>query len=412
MSDLEDRLRRALQHPGASVEAERILADVHRGARRRRQRGAATAVAVALTTAVVAGVVTLVGTGPDRSTDSLPAPSPTSDASGGPVTAATEDGSPTLAEGTTGFDGPGPGAMWRVDTERCSATLCSRIYREGSSSGWSPVAEIAFDDPAEAERLRLPPVESIRVGPDGRSAWAYGVQLWSTHDGGTSWVRKDFEGARPGAAFSVEIAGAQVFAMQSTPLRLWRSPATVDIWTPVRLPAGYAFADEMVALGDTLVVRATKRDSDRRSLLLTDDGGETWREYDAPCQGEVGPIRSAGTTLMAPCPADQRTDPGADLSILTSRDGHTWERELSGVSVSSYVDDVYPIDSRSAFVVTGEGGVIVTPDGQERVDLPIGRDRTAITGRFVDPDYGYLLVAAPRQLLGTEDGGRTWSPVG
>ncbi len=414
MSDLEDRLRRALQHPGASAEAERVLAEVRRGARRRRQRGVATTVAVALTTVAVTGVVTLVGTRADRGTDALPAPSatPTTDASGGPVTEATNGGDLVLTEGTTGVDGSGPGAMWRVDTERCSATLCSGVYREGSSSGWARVARLAFDDPGAAERFRLPPVESIRVAADGRSAWAYGLELWSTHDGGASWVRKDFDGARPGQALSVATAGNQVFAMQSAPLRLWRSATTVDIWTPVRPPPGYAFADQMVAVGDLLVVRATKRGSEQRALLLTDDGGETWRQADAPCQGEAGRIRSTGTVLMAPCPADQRTDPGAELTILTSTDAQTWRQELPGVDVASYVEDVYPIDDHSAFVVTGNGGLIVSPDGQEPVDLPIGESETAVTGRFVDPDYGYLLVATPRQLLGTEDGGRTWSPVG
>ena len=414
MSDLEDRLRRALQHPGASAEAERILADVHRGARRRRQRGVATTAAVALTAVAVAGVVTLVGTRPDRGADALPAPSatPTTDASAGPVTAATNGGDPTLTEGTTGVDGPGPGAMWRVDTERCSATLCSRVYREGSSSGWAPVAQLAFDDPGEAERFRLPPAESIRVAADGRSAWAYGLELWSTHDGGASWVRKDFDGVRAGEALSVEIAGSQVFAMQDAPLRIWRSATTVDIWTPVRLPSGYAFADQMVAVGDTLVVRAATRGGDRRTLLLTDDGGETWREADAPCQGEAGPIRSTGTVLMAPCPADRRTDSGAELAILTSTDGSTWRHDLPGVDIASYVDDVFPIDDHSALVVTGDGGLVVTPDGQQPVDLPVGQNQAAVAGRFVDPDYGYLLVAPPRQLLGTEDGGRTWSPVG
>jgi photosystem II stability/assembly factor-like uncharacterized protein len=412
MSELEDRLRHALQHPASSGEAERVLAEVHRGARRRRQRGVAASAAVALVAVAVAAVVTLVGTGPDRTTDALPAPTPTSDASGGPVTAATNGVDAALTEGTTGVDGAGPGSMWRVDTERCSATLCARVYREGSSSGWAPVAELAFDDPAEAERLRLPPVESIRVRDDGRSAWAFGLELWSTHDGGGSWVRADLVGARAGQGVSVETAGDEVFALQSAPLRLWHSPAAADIWTPVDLPAGYASADQMVALGDRLVVRATRRDSDRRVLLLTDDGGTSWQQADAPCQGEVGPIRSTGTALMAPCPADQSTDPGADLAILSSTDGRTWQRELPAVSVTSYVDDVYPIDDHSAFVVAGEAGLIVTPGGQERVDLPIGRDQSAIAGGFVDPDYGYLLVAAPRRLLGTEDGGRTWSPVG
>ena len=62
--------------------------------------------------------------------------------------------------------------------------------------------------------------------------------------------------------------------------------------------------------------------------------------------------------------------------------------------------------------MTGEGGLIVTETGQEQVDLPLGKDDdSALSGRFVDADRGYLLVASPRRLLATDDGGRTWPRV-
>lgn len=411
MDALEDRVRRILQHPSMSAEAERVLAAVHAGARRRRRRAIATATAAAVVALGVAGAATLVVSGGDLP-DALPLPTatPTTEPSGGPVTEATADGRPGWAVGTTGFDGTGPGGMWRVSAVPCTDSLCATVFREGSSAGWAPVASLAFDDPQDARRYELPPVESIRVADDGRSAWAFGLQLWSTHNGGSTWVRQELEGEDPLDRVEIETVGDQVFALQSSPLRIWRSAAAVDIWTSVLPPTGYAYADQITSVGDTLVLRATKKGSDRRRLLLSDDAGDTWRAVDAPCQGEVGPIRSTGTVLMTPCPADQRTDPDADLAVLRSSDGSSWE-QLAAVDATAHIDEVLPVDDDTAFVVTDDGALLVTADTQRRSELAVDEVGNVLAGRFVDADYGYLLTSSPRRLLGTENGGITWTPL-
>jgi photosystem II stability/assembly factor-like uncharacterized protein len=94
--------------------------------------------------------------------------------------------------------------------------------------------------------------------------------------------------------------------------------------------------------------------------------------------------------------------------VRRSWDGETW-KPFAGVTHSSYVDDVVPIDDDSVFVVTGGGGLVVTETGQEHVALPLGKDGTSLHGEFVDAEHGYLLVTMPPRLLTTDDGGRTWS---
>ena len=75
MDELEDRVRRGLQHPSMSAEATEILADVHRGVRNRQQRRLAVGAAGVLAVLTASGVLTGTTTGPDRSADVATGPS-------------------------------------------------------------------------------------------------------------------------------------------------------------------------------------------------------------------------------------------------------------------------------------------------------------------------------------------------
>lgn len=407
--ELEERVRRTLRRPSVSGDAERILARVHRGARRRRQRRTRTVVVTALLAVVAAGAVALGVARSGRLSDTVPWPTGSATPDDAP-TGGTRGEDPGLADavGTTGFDGPGPGSMWRVSAEPCGASLCSRIYREGGSAGWEPVAQLAFDHPAGASGDHQPPVESIRVGGDPRNAWAFGLELWSTHDGGASWLREELDGARAGDPVLVEPLGAEVFALQTAPLRMWRSAGTVDLWTPVAVPQRFSSADELLSVGDTLVLRAVDQRRNDTVLVLSDDSGASWRAVPAPCGNEPTPIRSTGSVLMTFCPLVPTA--GAPASVLRSTDGERWT-VLAGVDAPTPVDAAFPVDAETAFLVTGSQGRLVTADGEVTVDLGTPPGSRGVLGRFVDADYGYLLVDGPRQLLGTENGGRSWAPL-
>jgi hypothetical protein len=407
MDELEDRVRRTLQHPSTSADATEILAEVHRRARLRRRRRAA--VGVAATVTVLAGSVLLVpGAGPSGSPDvaasTTPTPMPTSRTD-------PPDGRPSmLLLGTTGFDAAPGGSLWRVRSTTCDGWACAELLRSsGDGQGVETVGRIEFDDQAEADLYELPPVELVRVGEGEQDLWAFGQQLWSSHDGGASWDRQRLSGDNPRGRVLVEPVGDSVFALQDGgPVRVWRSSSSADIWSSVPLPGGVEYAEQMTALGDTLVVTAYLDD---RRVLLLNDGGDTWRQGEPPCQGEAGPVRTSGTVLTMPCPAEGNAfDRGARVVVWRSADGETWT-PFAGVRHSSFLDDVFPVDDATVFAVTGEGGLLVTSDGQERVDLPLGKDDTSLSGRFVSPERGYLLVTSPARLLGTEDGGRTWTRV-
>jgi hypothetical protein len=413
MDELEDRLRRGLQHPSASADATKILADVHRGVRNRQQRRLAVGAAGVLAVLTASGLVTGTTTGPDRA-DNL-ATSPTATPS---RTAATD--SPDAADsltGTTGFDATPTGAVFWVSAATCDGQPCSVLHRAVPGAAAEVVHTVVHDGPAGAEADELPPVEAVRVSDDERDLWVHAGwdsgprgagagQLWTSHDGGAHWAQQDL-GGNPQGRLLVEPVGDQVFALQGSPVRVWRSPAGADDWSSVALPDGYPYADQLTALGNSVVVSAMK--DDRRMLLSLNSSGGSWHEAEYPCQGEVGPVRSTGTVLMAPCPGDGSFS-DAPLVVWRSWDGEMW-KPFAGVTHSSYVDNVFPIDDDAVFVVTGEGGLVVTEDGQGKVHLPVGRDVGSLYGEFADAERGYLLVTSPPRLLATDDGGRTWTLV-
>ena len=414
MDELENRLRRGLQHPSMSAEATEILADVHRGVRNRQQRRLAVGAAGVLAVLTATRVLTGTGTGPDGSTDL--ATGPTAGTSSQP-TAGTglDDRAARSLVGTAGFDVATSGLFW-LSTSTCGGQPCSVLHRAEPGGAVEVVHTFAFDTPAGANRDELPPVETVRVSDDGRDLWVYpgwnsglsgdGGRLWTSHDGGVQWARQDL-GGNPEDRLEVEPVGDQVFALQSFPFRVWRSPSGSDDWVPVPLPDGYGYADQLTSLGTSVVVSAMK--DDRRTVLTLNASGGSWHEADYPCQGEVGPIRTTGSVLMAPCPGDGSFS-DAPLVVWRSWDGEMW-KPFVGVDHTSYVDNTIPVDDDTVFVVTGKGGLVVTEDGQEQVDLPLGKNDGSLYGEFADAERGYLLVTSPPRLLDTDDGGRTWTLI-
>ena len=72
MDELEDRVRRALQHPSTSAAATEILADVHRGVRNRQQRRLAVGAAALLAALTATGLLAAPSTGPSTGPSDVP----------------------------------------------------------------------------------------------------------------------------------------------------------------------------------------------------------------------------------------------------------------------------------------------------------------------------------------------------
>ncbi len=131
--------------------------------------------------------------------------------------------------------------------------------------------------------------------------WAFGPQLWATHDGGQHWTRIRTRGLRVTA---LETAGQRVFAVWArcsgggadfasgcTSSALYSAPPGSDQWTPVP-GAGTGYSLTGTANSSALVLTGSRGD------LLTPDGTLLSGPVSGP--GAWQPVTSAGTGTGGP----------------------------------------------------------------------------------------------------------------
>ena len=149
---------------------------------------------------------------------------------------------------------------------------------------------------------------------DGKSGWAFGPELWATHDAGKTWTKVDTNGAR---VTDLETAGDRAFALWATctgtsasvaagctSYTLMTTTAGGDNWTAVGgatngLTVGGAATSAVLALTGTT------------GYLLAPDG----TLYSGPLDGAW---QRAGTAQCQPGPASPSGLPGGALLALVN----------------------------------------------------------------------------------------------
>ena len=267
--------------------------------------------------------------------------------------------------------------------------------------------------------------------------WAFGPDLWATHDGGQSWTRIDTGGlrvtaleARGGRVFAVwaRCTGkGPAFASHCTHFSVYSSSADADAWarTPftssrlglphvpsaaslvltgtsvyLLLPGGHLFAGPLTGASLQLVVTASPAA--------------------APCQpGPAQPsgqpsgalLAAGGTDLVLMCTGPPAGG-GQRKTICTSRDGgQNWHR--TGTAPSPGTASSLAESPSGTLVLATSAGIDVSADGgatwtAARGARPAGG--FAYAG-MTTATQGVAIPADPsrRAVWFTHDGGSTWT---
>jgi photosystem II stability/assembly factor-like uncharacterized protein len=190
----------------------------------------------------------------------------------GPVPAGFQPDSVTFVSASLG---------WVLGTAPCSHKPCTSIVR--TTDGGRRWVGIPAPKLALASFAGTRGLDRLRFA-DASDGFAFGSQLWATHNGGASWHRVT---QVPGYITDLEASAGIVYAAseKSGHLTIYRSPAGIDGWQRVSgLPA---VADVDGGLG-TITLHGTAAWIILGNRLHSSQGGASWRTDGVRCPSGWG----------------------------------------------------------------------------------------------------------------------------
>lgn len=436
---VESRLRVALREAaGGIVPAEpQWEAIASRVARRDRRRRRLATTATTLAALVVVGAVLLSLRRGDEAGSKVRTAGPaaatvvpttavpttaTTPATAPPVTPPTTAPPPatTIAPGPVG--GPVPAGFrpvsvtwislrqgWVIGAAPCASPPCTSLLRttDGGAT-WAgvpaPRAALSQGGAVGVSRIRF---------ADESNGWAFGPELWATHDGGVTWHAVD---AVPSPTTSLEASAGRVYAVAGSPAaHVFASDVGRDGWQQVG-------ADEVVAGGAVALHGTTGYVQGTDGVVRGLSAGGSDRRS-APCgTSPASGLAAAGSDVVAVCVSDAAAG-SSTKTVVVSHDGaRTWapagtgprSGQPSGLAATPVAP---PID-----VLATSGGISSIWRSEDAgatwttvyTDTASGGAGFVDLG-FTDATHGVAVeggaASATSRLLVTADGGRTWAPA-
>jgi hypothetical protein len=314
---------------------------------------------------------------------------------------------------------------------QCATQYCTSVARTQDDGGtWTGL-------PAP---LTGAPDGSTGVGQirflEGINGWAFGPELWATHNGGESWTRISTHGQRVidvetvgERAFAVEAdctGTGQAYAAQCTKFSLYSTPATADDWKPVG--ASTTRLNEQGTFGSAALVLTGSR-----GYLLAPNGTlyagsvtatTPWKQAShIPCA--VGPAQANGTpggALLGALTAQNLVLSCQTKTIYQSADGGaSWQRTATGPAVAS----TGPADATATSIAASPAAttILATTQGIEVLPADDSTWQPAmLSGTAPDNGFGFVGMTTPTQGIAlpadaqagtvwfTTDGGLSWAP--
>ena len=364
-----------------------------------------------------------------------PTPAPSTAASpqvagptGGAVTAGFRAASVTFVSADLG---------WVLGATPCNTGTCASIARttDGARTWAAIPAPSTVLAPGGISSPGTSGVSELRFA-DPLDGWAFGPELWATHDGGATWHQVTIPGiGSGGSVVALESLDGVVHAVAwngSGVFRIASSPVTTDSWTvaSTSIPVGAGPVPQIQLLlsgASGWVVEV-----DRTVVGGARLEGGTWKAWNPPCVDVLGPaiLATAGPSdLLAACdggvwgPPKNGAQNGEHLYRSTDG-GSTFTMQAGSLPLSAPSAMAAPDPSvialggwlgqtqSPALATSFDGGLTWTT-----TNLPSSAQGAApgVTYLgFTTSTQGVAIVQAGGQggsLLMTRDGGHTWSPV-
>lgn len=150
-------------------------------------------------------------------------------------------------------------SWWLLGSAPCSSPPCTSIVH--TVDGGRTFVGLPAPRSTKVDELRF---------ADPFDGFAYGPQLWVTHDGAASWHRLDVGGSVTDMAFGDGFAYAIVRDRGGADGRLLRAPVDTDDWV-VLTPAGDAFSG-LWAHGSDVLLESQRGDGGSRLMVSHDEG--------------------------------------------------------------------------------------------------------------------------------------------
>jgi photosystem II stability/assembly factor-like uncharacterized protein len=256
---------------------------------------------------------------------------------------------------------------------------------EGGTSGYS---QIRFADP--------------------HNGFAYGPDLYATHDGGASWHPVDVGGTVTHLAISGGQAFATVEPSGGGNGKLVRSPLDHDAWSSVT--AAGVVSGGLSVQGPTIIVQSGQGTGIGGNVLVSNDGGQSFTAHPAPSPG-------------LPCLFAAPNPPVVWARCATGMNSGVWRSSDGGATFTAVVSTGLSLPNSAPFAAASASTAVVgaqqlyrtTNDGSTWSQTGPTGIRWTYLG-FTDATHGVALGfagqnATDERLYYTTDAGQTYHRV-
>jgi hypothetical protein len=309
-----------------------------------------------------------------------------------------------------------------LGVQTCATGSCAVLASTadgGSTWAYVGAAPAAITGPS-------PAISKIRFATKN-DGWAFGPQLWSTHDGGKTWTAQ----TTPGPVSDVEASGGVAYALEAscgTPPcvqgdRVLQTPVSTDGWTAISGPKLADGAGSLAPHGNTVWVVVNGGGTSTFDMVV---GGNSWHRLANPCTAAgadlalVGVAPVSTTQLFELCAGD----PGAGSEtklVLFSSDGGVHATATSAAPARGGLASGIAAASTAVVAVPAASGasyVYRSADGGHTWATPLSEGDGGVgyfDVGFTTATQGVAVYGNPAQgsssLLMTHDAGATWKPV-